>query len=801
MPSLHDCFQTGKRLFVKIIKIYCNMFFIKNFKSSPFIYITVSFILGLFLGGTDISIILPLFIAVIGIGLLFIKGDIFFVSGILFCTASFGWQMMFNEISHMDTKRSTANQLHETTISFSSEVKEIQSTEKGFKYKISLNEYHDIDVWFFNKKQLFCEIGDTISTVGEFQEIRAVRNPGEFNFLNYYNRQNIYGWIFADDHYVIRIDQNEAFQLNKIIVEVRDKIRDFFKEYAPGVAGDLLSALILGDKSDVEPSIRDSFAETGVIHVLAVSGLHVGYVLIILLLLKNMLGLPWGWDRIVVILGLCIFVLITGSKASVVRASIMAGLYILAPVVNRQVNIWNIIAVAGFIILCFNPLDLFDLGFQLSFLAVISIVFFYNWLNETLPEKIRVNNIQNTIIRFVWGLFLVSFSAQIGTLPLTSFVFGKIPVVALIANVFIVPLIGLLVGIGFAILFLNWIPGIGYALGNTAWLIAKIITTMTYSFSGLKYSSFQLTFSPFHILLYLLIILSIVLLCNSQRRKFGLLSLLLVSNLLIWKWVINEKKMDIIFMDVGQGDAALIIFPNDKTMLIDAGQRNQYEDMGTEVVMPVLKYLNIEKLDWVVMSHPHSDHIGGLVNLINEVKIDTLLDSFIPYKSWTYKTIIRGADKNEVYVSHPHQGEVMKLSDNVIIEFLAPDSVFAVSEHNVNNASIVFKLSYGATSVLFTGDLEYEGDQFLLPYENMLNVNVLKVAHHGSITSTTTSLLDFIQPDIAVVSVGRKNKFKHPSSIVMERLEERNIDIHRTDTDGALWLRSDGETFTEVLWK
>lgn len=777
------------------------MTFINIFKNNPLIYISVSFIIGLMFGGTEISIIIPLFITALGIGLLFIKRDIYFISGILFCTSSFGWQMMFHEISEMNSKRSNANELHETTISFSSEVMEIQSTEKGFKYKISLNEHHDIDVWFFNKNQLFCEIGDTISGVGEFQEIAAVRNPGEFDFMNYYNRQNLYGWIFADDHYVIHIDKNDAFQINKFIGAVRDKIRNYFNKYASGVAGNLLSALILGDKSDIEPSIRDSFAETGVIHVLAVSGLHVSYVLIILLLLKNMLRLPWGWDRIIVILGLCIFVIITGSKASVVRASIMAGLYILAPVVNRQVKIWNIIAAAGFIILCFNPFDLFDLGFQLSFLAVISIVFFYNWLNETLPEKIRVNNIQNSSVRFIWGLFLVSFAAQIGTLPLTSFVFGKIPIIALIANVFIVPLIGLLVGIGFAILFLSWIPGIGIALGNTAWLIAKIITSMTYYFSNLKYSSIQLTFSPFHILLYFMIIFSIVMLCNSQKRKYGMISILFVSNLLIWKWVMDEKKMDIIFMDVGQGDAAVIILPNDKTMLIDAGQRNQYEDMGNEIVLPVLKYLNIEKLDWVVMSHPHSDHIGGLVSLINEVKIDTVWDSFIPYKSWTYNTIISRAESNEVHVIHPHQGQVMKLSDNVFVEFLAPDSIFAVSEHNVNNASIVFKLSYGATSVLFTGDLEHEGDQFLLPYEEMLKVNVLKVAHHGSITSTTASLLDFIQPNIAVVSVGRKNKFSHPSSIVMERLEERNILIHRTDENGALWLRSDGVTFTEVLWK
>jgi hypothetical protein len=138
------------------------MTFINIFKNNPLIYISVSFIIGLMFGGTEISIIIPLFITALGIGLLFIKRDIYFISGILFCTSSFGWQMMFHEISEMNSKRSNANELHETTISFSSEVMEIQSTEKGFKYKISLNEHHDIDVWFFNKKQLFCEIGDTI---------------------------------------------------------------------------------------------------------------------------------------------------------------------------------------------------------------------------------------------------------------------------------------------------------------------------------------------------------------------------------------------------------------------------------------------------------------------------------------------------------------------------------------------------------------------------------------------------------------------------------------------------------------
>ncbi len=777
------------------------MSYAKHFKSKPFVFLTTAYIVGLLCGIREISIFIPIAIAAFGIVLLFIKRDALFIAGLLLCIMSFGWQVMDNKLSILLSKRSIAHQLHEKTITFSSAVIDIQATEKGYKYKIKLEENGGIEMWFFNKEKLSCAIGDTISGAGDFEEIGAVRNPGEFNFQDYFNRQNLYGWIFAEDHYAIQIDRNDNFQFNKFIYATRDKIRDHFKKYTPGIAGSLLSALILGDKSDVEPSIRDSFAETGVIHVLAVSGLHVGYVLIILLLFKNMFRLPWGWDRLIVVLGLIFFVLLTGGKASVVRASIMAGLYVLAPVVNRQVNIWNIIGTAAFVILCINPLDLFDLGFQLSFLAVISIVFFYNWLNETLPEKLRVQNIEHKSIRFVWALFLVSFAAQIGTLPLTSFVFGKIPVIALIANVFIVPLIGLLVGIGFAILFLGWLPGIGYAFGNAAWLLGKIITSMTYFFSSLPYSSLILSFTPFYIVIYILIIVTIIMVCNTTRRKYSLFSVLVVFNMLVWEWSLDEQKMDIIFMDVGQGDAAIVMLPNDKTMLIDAGQRNHFEDMGNEIVLPVLEFLNIKKLDWVVMSHPHSDHIGGIISVLNKVEIDTIWDSFIPYSSWTYKNIIETVVDKNIKIIHPRQGQTMRLSENVFLEFFAPDSLFASTQRNVNNASIVFKLTYGKTSVLFTGDLEHEGDQFLLQYEHMLKADVLKVAHHGSITSSTASLLDVIKPDLAVVSVGRKNKFKHPSQIVMDRFKARSIQIHRTDVKGALWLQSDGRNISEVSWQ
>lgn len=782
------------------MKMNSKVSFVKKFKNNPFVFFTLSFILGLLWGINEFSILIPLFISVLGIVLLFTSRKLLFITGIMLCMLSFGWQIMSKEINNQKSNRLIANQIHENIISFSSIVLDIQATEKGFKYLVNLDEHKGIGAWFYHDEKINCAVGDFISGTGKFNEISPVRNPGEFDFQKYFNRQNIYGWIFAEDFYPIQIGQNKNFQLKNYIFNIREKIRHHFQRITPGISASLLSALILGDKSEVEPSIRESFAETGVIHVLAVSGLHVGYVLIILLLLKNILRLPWGWDRIVVIMGLFFFVLLTGGKASVVRASFMAGLYVLAPLVNRQVNIWNIISAAAFFILCFNPLDLFDLGFQLSFIAVISIVFFYNWFNAILPEKMKVQNVEHKSIQFIWGLFLVSFAAQLGTLPLTSYVFGKIPIIALIANVFIVPLIGLLVGVGFFILFLGWLPVIGYALGNSAWFLSKMITSLTYTFSSIPYSSFKLTFTPFYFLIYLIILIAVIFISNSARRKYGILCLAFVGNFLVWNWALETRKIDIIFLDVGQGDAAVVLLPNNKTMLIDAGQRNQYEDMGKEVILPVLKHLNIKKLNWVVMSHPHSDHIGGIVSIINEVEIDTLWDSYISYTSWTYKTIINEALDNNIEIIHPRQGQVVKLSGNVFVEFFAPDSVFAVTERNVNNASIVFKLTYGKTSILFTGDLEHEGDQFLLPYEKMLKSDVLKVAHHGSITSSTPSLLDIIQPELAVVSVGRNNKFNHPSQIVMDRFNKRKIKIHRTDKEGALWLRSNGMKIKELPW-
>ncbi|MCH7612323.1 MAG: DNA internalization-related competence protein ComEC/Rec2 [Candidatus Marinimicrobia bacterium] len=770
------------------------------FKKTPLVYISLAFIFGLILGeffSSDLGVII---LFTIGLCLLFTKKDTIFVFGILVCLLSFGAHRMQTTLILQNHYKSVANEFHDNIVAYQGDIAEIKQTKKGFKYRLHLFDFQNIDIWLYQKTRLNCDISDTLIGQGEFQRISPARNPGEFDFQSFYNRRNIYGWIFPDKNEHVTILKNNHFHFGRFISEIQEKIRTHFNEHAPGDAGGLLSALILGDKSDVAPDIRDSFVNTGVIHVLAVSGLHVGYVLIVLLLIKNMFRLPWGLDRIVVILGLIIFVILTGGKASVIRASIMAGLYVMAPVFNRSANIWNIIGGAALGILCFRPMDLFDLGFQLSFLAVGSIIFFYNWFETVLPDKLKVSKISHKALQFIWGLFLVSLAAQVGTLPLTSYVFGKLPLIALIANVLIVPLIGVLVGIGFFLLFLGWIPGMGFVLGNSAWLISKIITFFTHTFSMFSFSTININFSLFLVVIYFLVLGSMVFLFDKRKRKYGLYIIIIVLNISVWKWSFNDRKLDVIFLDVGQGDAAIVRLPNKKVMLIDTGPRSRYEDMGKDVVLPLLNHLGINKLDWVVMTHPHSDHIGGLVSIVNEIEIDTLWDTFIPYTSRTYQTIIDFADSNGIIINRPRSGETKRLSENVYLLVLAPDSLFAVTERNVNNASIVFKLVYGETSILFTGDLEHEGDELLIPYQQLLKSDVLKVAHHGSITSSTDAFLDLVNPALSVISVGWKNKFRHPSPIVLERFRSREIDVHRTDLNGALWIQSDGKNIKEVKW-
>jgi competence protein ComEC len=786
-------------------------FIVAVLRRRPMVCLSLVLISGILTALVGLHFAPALFTFTVSVTVLFLLRDDFrFAVGLLVCVWALGWSQAGFALKRIQQKQAIVEKFHESAVSGLGIVVSKQESPQGWRLTIrdvvltttTDSLVSDVDCFLFGDDHSNPEVGDTVRFTGKYYRIEPLRNPGRFDFRDFYHRRNIFGRIFQDRSTPLIICKPARFSWRQSIGRTRQRIREHFQSRTDTEVAGLLSALILGDKSDVDPELKSAFVETGVVHVLAVSGLHVGYVLLILVILTSFLRVPWGWDRLVILLGLLVFVVLTGGKASVVRAAIMAGLYVIAPVINRPTDGWNIIATAAFLILIFNPLTVVDLGFLLSFSAVISIVFFYRFFERVLPEKLRPSHIKNRFLKGIWGLFLVSLSAQIGTLPLTAYYFGILPVVALIANVVIVPLVGVLVALGFTLLFLGWLPGLGFAFGQAAWLNMQCIDLCATLFSNVPFASIAVGgWGGVHLLLYILGVLFLVTFLQPSMRSRAYIIGIIFLNLIIWPWALQKRGMEVLFLDVGQGDAAIIQFDHGKTMLVDGGFRLRDRDMGKSVILPVANYLGIRKLDWVVMSHPHNDHIGGLISVIENLSADTVWDTYSDYDSWTYRRLRTLFEKQGIYYRRPQRGEVIRINPRTTIQILAPDTNWVKGMHNVNNLSIVFRLQYGNTSVLFTGDLEYEGDTLLLSAGKVLDSDVLKVAHHGSITSTTPSLLASVTPDVAVISVGRKNKFGHPSPVVLQRLERMGIRIYRTDQVGAVWLRSDGKVFREVQWR
>ncbi|MFQ6611547.1 MAG: DNA internalization-related competence protein ComEC/Rec2 [Fidelibacterota bacterium] len=781
-----------------------------SFQSKPLLFVVIVYSLGLLFGQQFLNPGLSLALLIICFGLLlFIRRDQLFLSIFLLVVFAGGWYYTAITTDTLNQLVNRIEALNETTVDFEGQITEVRYYQNRTRLTVkwghlkSPDEVSVIKIGFqlYVRDRFEVAVGDSVSGKGELRKIGGKRNPGDFDFRKFYFRNGIFCRIYTETENVIARKPGESFSPLRIFSDIQTYIKKNLTQ-SIGPESGLLSALILGDKSQIDPELKQTFVRTGVVHVLAVSGLHVGFILVILISIVRLFRIPWGWDRLLLILGLCFYVGLTGGKPSVIRASIMAGLYLIAPVVNRPANIWNIIALAALSILIVNPFALQDLGFLFSFSAVISIIVLYNQFQKILPLWCRVNTINNQTLKYSWGLFLVSLSAQLGTLPLTALYFHRIPVIALIANVMIVPLVGVLLANGFLILILGGIPVIGALVGQSAWFITQLIQSLTNTFSKVSFASIQTgSIQPYSVIIYFSLLAGIFLILQPGFRRKAVILFLLAGNLVVWKNAISNPGCEVLFIDVGEGDAAVIKMRNGKAMLIDGGLRTQQKDYGEKTIIPVLQYLGIHRLNWLVATHPHNDHIGGLITVTESLPVDTVWELNANFNSATNNRLNELFLNKGVVVQYPHSGDLKYLSNQCLVQFFSPVKGFKKNVGNINNQSLVFKISFGKTSIFFPGDLELEGEAIILPYGDLLRADLLKVAHHGSLTSTTRPFLKLINPELAVVSVGYRNKFHHPAPVILKRIMNSGAKIHRTDQQGALWVRTDGKTFGVINWK
>lgn len=651
--------------------------------------------------------------------------------------------------------------------------------------------------------------GRKIQFVGMVTYPGAARNPGEFDLRHYLQLHGIYARAFIEDVGTLVVGEETGNRLfREVVYPLRGAISQHLDLFVGGEEAKFLKGLTIGDRSEISSEVKDAFVNAGVMHILAVSGLHVGLITIMFVVVLSMLRLPETVRIVLVCALLIIYIFLTGSSPSVVRAVIMAVVVFGAKLFDRKVDVLNSLAVAALVILFWDARQLSLPGFQLSFAAVLSIVLlypvFYSWFQK-LSGRLRDQQFVDGIIR----LFCLSLAAGLGTLPFTALYFGKIPVVGFLANIPVVPLSGVVLAAAMtAVVFSFMWDAAAILYGLAAKVLTFGLLESVAFFGNLPFSYVDAYFSTWEIILFYAGITVVVTIGRWSVKRLIIVLLVFFNCLLyasLFGFIGTPAVLRTTFLDVGQGDAVFVEFPNGKNMLIDAGPRGLHTDAGRRVVVPFLKNKNIDYIDAVVVSHPHNDHGGGVPSLLREIRVGRVLDAGSKTQSSLLREYHHLVDSLNVPYRRIIAGDTIDCGRDVRLYVVHPSGRFIphdTSGRNINNESVVMKLAYGNTSMLFAGDAEEEAEEIVVRrYNGFLRSDVLKVGHHGSGTSSTERFLAATSPAVAVISVGRNNKFRHPSQIVLGRLREKNVRVYRTDEQNAVILMSDGLEWKEESWR
>jgi competence protein ComEC len=663
-------------------------------------------------------------------------------------------------------------------------------------------------------------VGDRIIFFARLRKPRNFKNPGGFNYVRWLAFREIYVVAhLSTDQNLCRIGiQRSAFSFSLRKIDLfRNRVREMV-DNTPSPAKYFLRAVILGERKVVPENLGENFSRSGTAHILAISGLHIGivatfsyFLLRCILSLSEYLLLVTNVHKLSAFLSLLpilFYTLIAGASVSAQRAFIMVATYISALIFNRERDLYHTLALAALVILIMQPASLFGLSFQLSFVSVLGILFFSPRLLSLFPkEEILLKNLENPIGREMKHklilFILVSFSALLATGPLVVYHFNLLSFSGLIANLIIVPLVGFfvvppgLLGVVFTPLF----PHLASFLFSLAAVFSNVVIIVTNFFANLSWSNFMVpTPTIVEVAIFYLFLLSLFWwkFSNLPKKILFLSFILLITNNLYWHFHFKPRGLQVVFIDVGQGDAALIRFPEGKTMLIDGGGfYNHGFDTGKNIIAPLLLKKRICRLDYLVLTHPHPDHFDGLRFIARNFSVREFWTNGDSFKDPYFDQLQKILKQKGIRVRTLNSNLPPQFIQGVRIDFLHPPPHYFPTHHNLNtflnNRSLVIKFSYGKVQFLFTGDIHVEAEKSILLSRKDVSALVLKVPHHGSLTSSSIPFLGAVKPHIAICSVGYQNPFKLPRRRILQRFLEQGCMVYRTDLDGGVVITTNGK--------
>ena len=668
------------------------------------------------------------------------------------------------------------------------------------------------------------KFGNIVEITGTYEEPSTARNFKGFDYRQYLKSRNIYGTIDCEKYEIIAT--NKINVASNIVNYVQNNIKENMFNILDEEQSALCVGILIGDREKISDITEDNFKKSNLTHMLAVSGSHITYIIVALTTILSKTNRKFS--LIITIFFLLFFTVLTGFTASVLRASIMGIITLLASILHRKSDTINNLGISSIIILIYNPYLLVDAGFLLSYAGTIGIILFskkisngisiiVNKINPNLLNKEQNNNskiffvksIIEKIILYVISSLSVTLSANIVIIPIMAYMFSTISFTFWISNILAGPVMEVVTIFGFIVYFISIIfPILAQFLGIALNLLLTVLLKIAEISSKIPGASIYIkTPSIYMCVIYYLIIYILfnmqaikqiirkkaifrLYAIKAKKQRKNILVIVILFTILVNSIIyVTDKKLKIYFVDVGQGDCTLIQTPERKNVLIDGGGSEFGSfDVGENILLPYLLDRGVTKIDYMMISHFDSDHIGGLFYIMENLKVDNIIISMQGKNSENLKKFIQIVSEKQINLIIGKKGDYVKIDNTSYFEILFPEEKL-INDNILNNNSIVAKFVTNNLTMLFTGDVEEIAEKRLNELyrnTNKLQADIIKVAHHGSKTSSILSFLELVNPKIALIGVGENNNFGHPNEGVLERIKKLGAQIYRTDQAGEI---------------
>lgn len=687
-----------------------------------------------------------------------------------------------------------SQQNHPLPVSGCGTVESVQIKEKGTVvvikvnpdkndnlYRIRLTEKRDLPTHPFP--------GDSICYEASWYPVNPPTVPGAFDTKNWLTSQGFAGYG-KFKHWTV---YKHYWVPERSFFEFRKWIGLRFSKFLPAAETGLLLGLLAGDRSGIPDALRSDFQRSGLVHVLAISGFHVVLLAGMLMIFLKATGLPHSIVRIIAVILLVIYIPVTGGSPAVRRAVLMFSVPQIGLLFQRQANTLNSLGIALIFIMLPEPNVIWNPGFQLSVAATLGILI-SNPMNplKKLPESLKKNKLWSKFQNFVLEPTYVTLCATLSTAPFLVHHFKTLSPFAWLGNIVVVPAISMGMQAGLFAL-ISPLDFLREHFCYAAMFFLRLATLLTNKLSDSAQAS--TTVGPFGPSILLLCGFLVVLLPfykkNPLVQKYGFFCIVLFSAIFCYEGFLKAGNpcWKLTSIDVGQGDSHLITTPSGKHILVDAGDSEFLggkgkKDSGKDIIVPYLHHIGVSSLQALVITHPDLDHYGGALNIVKTFPVKELWISdcarIESKKSW--QRVIAESYKRGIIIRDITPGFIWK--ENFFeMTALHPDTRRCI---DVNTQSVTFRIKGLGHSAILTGDLTIAGEKEILRKKVYLKSDVLKLGHHGSKTSSSKDFLQAIDPKLAIISSGRRNRFRHPSKKVIQRLDSLSLPYLNTATSGTI---------------